>query len=120
MANPCALKVVYLLLLGSLISCQQQQVHAADCPKPMKPVTKSQAKKLRPHGTFMFTDDPSKFSPLLPAKLITEKEFFNFKIKPECTDGKTRNQYAVSYTVNGTAIEQNLNEYPPESNPCKK
>lgn len=122
MTKANASSAVNLLFLG-LFFCQQHHVADAakvDCPKPMKPVTKSQAKKLKKHGTFMFTDEPSKFSPLLPQKLVTEREFFNYKIKPECTDGKFHNQWAISYSVNDTNIKQTLNEYPPAAIPCKK
>ncbi len=86
----------------------------------MKPVTNGEAKKLKPHGTFIFTDEPSHFSSLLPAVFVTEKDFFNFKITPECTDGKLTHQWAVAYSVNGTEKKQTLNEYPPAEIPCKK
>ena len=90
--NPCALYVANLLFLLLLLSSQHARVVAhqaeADCKAPMKPVTNGEAKKLKPHGTFIFTDEPSHFSSLLPAVFVTEKDFFNFKITPECTDGK--------------------------------
>jgi hypothetical protein len=123
MAKPNGFWAVNLIFLG-LIFCQQHHVIVdaakVDCSKPMKPVTKSQAAKLKKRGREMFTDDPSQFSPLLPQKLVTEKDFFKFKITSECTDGKYNNQWAISYSANNTNIKQTLTEYPPAATPCKK
>jgi hypothetical protein len=120
MPTPFAFPAVNLLLLGLLSSHVIVATADVDCPTPMKPVTDAQAKKLRPRGTFMFTDEPSRFSTLLPAVIVTEKDYFNAKIKPECTNGKDQHQWAVSYSVNGTAIKQTLTESPPATFPCKK